>query len=441
MTGIIQITTIGVDSGPFNIFSNVTGFTSAFETNITRNELLLGYATNNIPLNTSVIKIVSVGECTNDLFIELTCYSFSPNDFYFTDYVFQENSTYFYGKFDGYLNETHSRLIKLNSDLTVDETFDTGTGFNLTPFDGESILEQPDGKIIAAGIFTSYNGTPSNRIIRLNTDGSIDGTFNIGTGFNNYAQGVSIDSTGSIVTLGAFTNYNGTLANKIIRLLPNGSIDSTFITGTGLSSTGIDVLINTDDSMYITGYFNVYNGTSGLQGIVKLSSTGAIDPTFVSGTGFSNYNGNPNNFARLEGESSFYVAGYFTSYNGINVNRIVKLNNNGSIDTSFSSGTGFDNIVFTINIIWEDKLFLHGEFTLYNNTPSFKNIILNADGTIFYTFDTPSNLSPYTNYFPLIIGNNIFSPTNGCYEKIYEYRPLFVLKLFTKGLFAKGLFK
>ena len=233
MTGIIQITTIGADAGPFNIFSDVTGFISAFETNITRSELLSGYATSNIPLGTTVIKIVSVDKCTNEIFIDLQCFSFAPNNFYFLDYIFKANSTYFYGNFNGYTGETHSKLIKLNANLTVDETFDTGTGFSTVLFDGESILEQADGKVIVTGGLNTYNGTNVNGIVRLNTNGSIDGTFNTGTGLNNYAQGIAIDSTGAIVVLGQFSSYNGTPANKITKLLPNGSIDPTFITGTG----------------------------------------------------------------------------------------------------------------------------------------------------------------------------------------------------------------
>jgi hypothetical protein len=35
---------------------------------------------------------------------------------------------------------------------------------------------------LVGGLFTSYNGTTSNRIIRLNSDGSVDSSFNIGTG-------------------------------------------------------------------------------------------------------------------------------------------------------------------------------------------------------------------------------------------------------------------
>jgi hypothetical protein len=70
MTGILQISTIGLDAGPFNIFSNVNGFTSAFETGVTRNQLLTGHALSNVPNLTTTIRAVSVGQCTNYIDIQ-----------------------------------------------------------------------------------------------------------------------------------------------------------------------------------------------------------------------------------------------------------------------------------------------------------------------------------------------------------------------------------
>ena len=65
MTGLIQISTIGEDVGPFNIFSDVNGFTSAFETNVTRDQLLEGYPSANIPDSTTTVRVISIGQCNN----------------------------------------------------------------------------------------------------------------------------------------------------------------------------------------------------------------------------------------------------------------------------------------------------------------------------------------------------------------------------------------
>ena len=426
MTGIIQIATIGTDAGPFNLFSDVTSFSSAFETNISRGQLLTGFPSSNIPDGTSIIRVISVGNCTNYIDIEITslCYGFVPDDFYLTDYILKSDSAYFYGYFSGYTDDstttTVGNIIKLNENQTVDTTFDTGTGFNQVFYDGESIKEQSDGKVIATGSFTSFNGVNANRIVRLNTNGSLDTTFIYGTGFNNFTQGTAIDTSGSILVTGLFSSYNGTSASRIIRLLSNGSVDTSFVFGTGFNNTTTDVLVSIDSTIYVLGYFSSYNGVSVSNGITRLNSDGSLQGSFNGGTGFLPYlPSNPNNMIQLPAEKQIYVAGYFTSYNGITANRIVKLTADGGIDPFANFGTGFNNVVYVIKIVWENKIYLSGEFTTYNGTNTYKNVILNPDGSIYYAFSEPSSISPYTYYHPLIIGNKIYSVIDGCYKLIY----------------------
>lgn len=362
--------------------------------------------------------------------IENLCYGWLPVDFYMLDIIYENNTTYYYGNFNTFTNgETdypYSGLIKLNEDLSVDTSFDIGTGFNQVIYTGESITKQADGKIICTGFFTSFDGVSQNRITRLNADGSIDLAFsqNIGTGFNNFTQGSKVDSNGSIVVAGFFTSFNGTPSSRIARLLSDGTIDPSFVIGSGFSGgggTGTDVLINSDNSMFCLGYWNTFNGTPVSPGITKLTSTGSLDPAFNGGTGFNPYlTGNPNYFIRYANETSFYVTGYFTSYNGVSANYIIKLNEDGSIDTSADFGTGFNNITFLSTIIWDDKIYIKGSFTSYNGVDSYQNIILNLDGSVFYSFAEPVSVAPYSSFQPLILGDKIYVPKNGCYEEIFD---------------------
>jgi hypothetical protein len=69
------------------------------------------------------------------------------------------------------------------------------------------------------GDFTTYNGTAANLIIRLNPNGSVDNTFVYGTGFDSSVFSVVVQSDGKILVGGDFTDYDGTAANKIIRLI------------------------------------------------------------------------------------------------------------------------------------------------------------------------------------------------------------------------------
>jgi hypothetical protein len=92
-------------------------------------------------------------------------------------------------------------------------------------YTGSSIIEQADGKIIATGTFTSYQGTSKNRLVRLNIDGSIDNTFQIGVGFNDFTQGLDIDSNGSILVTGRYFVIME-LFSKNSKIIFNGSIDT-----------------------------------------------------------------------------------------------------------------------------------------------------------------------------------------------------------------------
>jgi hypothetical protein len=355
------------------------------------------------------------------------CYSFTPSSsYYFTDSEVNSGQSYLYGNFTGYTNgyttSSVGRIIRLNSNLSIDETFSGNSiGFNSVLYDGESIIEQPDGKIIATGSFTSYNGVSANRIIRLNYDGTIDTSFVYGTGFNSFTQGGGIDSNGSVVITGFFTSYNGSSSNRIVRLLSDGTKDTSFVVGSGFNNTTIDVLINPDNSMYVVGYFSSYNGTSGLGGITKLLSGGVIDTSFSGGTGFSPYlPSNPNNIVRIVGETSFYVAGYFTSYNGTPANRIIKLTENGLVDGSFTGGTGFNSTVSTTSVIWGNKILLTGNFTEYDGTSCLdKAILLNSDGSVLYSFDD----SNYEDFF--VIDYVVYAKSNssGCIVPVYSYVP------------------
>lgn len=429
INGIIKLTTTGVATGPFYIYSNVDGFTVPFLSNISQSSLLAGYSTDQIPDGTTIIRIWSLNDtCNNYVDVVVppqSCYNFLPTDsYYLLDYIIKPGTSYFYGSFNGYeengIFTLYKNLIKLNIDLTLDTNFNVGIGFDEILYLGASILEQPDGKIIVTGTFTTYQGISKNRIVRLNTDASIDNTFIIGTGFNGFTQSPAIDSNNCIVVPGLYSDYNGTPAFRIVRLLPNGSVDSTFITGSGFNNTTTDVLINPDDSMFVLGYFDTYKGISvSSPGIIKLLEDGSVDPSFDAGTGINPYlSNNANYFARIAGETSFYIGGFLTEYNGVSVPNIVKINMDGTIDTSFNPGTGFDGVnLYSVNVIWGNKLLVEGDFENYNGTPSNYAIILNSDGTIYYTFN-----SVYVG--PVVIGNNLFAAEySDCLQLLHTFIP------------------
>jgi hypothetical protein len=71
MTIIITLTTAGADTGPFNLFSDVDGYTTAFVTGVSKSALLAGYSTSLAPLGTTTVRVRSTGSCTNYIDIVL----------------------------------------------------------------------------------------------------------------------------------------------------------------------------------------------------------------------------------------------------------------------------------------------------------------------------------------------------------------------------------
>jgi uncharacterized delta-60 repeat protein len=97
----------------------------------------------------------------------------------------------------------------------LDASFNPGTGADHWV---NSIALQPDGKILIGGYFDTYNGTTRNRIARLNTDGSLDASFNPGTGANDGVRSIALQPDGKILIGGLFTAYNGTGRNRVARI-------------------------------------------------------------------------------------------------------------------------------------------------------------------------------------------------------------------------------
>ena len=236
------------------------------------------------------------------------------------------------GNFLKWSGATHGRIVRLLSDGSIDPTFTTGTGANSSIY---GIAVQPDGKILIAGFFTAYNGTTASRIARLNADGSIDPTFNSGTGFGGSIYIMVLLSDGRILASGAFTSFNGTTINRIARLNADGSLDNTFIPGSGASSTINTMAVQADGKILIGGQFTSYSGYSRPR-VARLLPDGGIDTGFIVGTGAS---GGLDCILPTPG-GQVYIGGYFTSYNGASANSLARLMPDGSLDNTFSAGTG-----------------------------------------------------------------------------------------------------
>ena len=134
------------------------------------------------------------------------------------------------GNFTGYNNDLAAPdyLVRLNANGTRDTGFNSG-GAGLTGFYVAALAVQADGKVLAGGNFTLYNGAAApDNVLRLNANGSLDTGFNNGgAGANSRVQALVALPTGPVLVGGDQTQYNGNAAapDYLLRLKPDGTLN------------------------------------------------------------------------------------------------------------------------------------------------------------------------------------------------------------------------
>lgn len=273
---------------------------------------------------------------------------------------------------------TATRVFAVGGDL--DTTFTAGvTQFGQTI---NTVAAQTDGRVLIGGNFTVVGGRSFNRLARLNTNGTVDQSFVVGTGFNTSVNAIAVQTDGRILVGGVFNNYNGTARSFLIRLNSDGSLDTTFnIGGTGPGNQVDAILIQPDGRILIAGFFAQYNGTT-VGRVARLNFDGSLDTAFNAnlGAGFNNIT----SAIALEADGQIIVGGSFTSLGAATANRVARLNADGTHDTAFLSnaGTGFNQFVNTVAVQADGRILVGGQFNSFNGTTRNRLARLNADGTL-----------------------------------------------------------
>ncbi len=267
-----------------------------------------------------------------------------------------------------------NRLARLNIDGTLDTTFASGQGPNAPV---RAIAIQPDGKAIFGGFFTSYDFIARAYVARINADGTLDNTFNFGAGLNNAVLALALQPDGRVVVGGTFTIVYGTSRNAIARLNSNGTVDTSFIVGSGANGPVQAVALQSDGKILIGGDFTSFNGTPRAH-IARLNTNGTLDVTFDPGTGA---NGAVNAIA-VTSTGSILIGGAFTTVNGAVAPRLARLTSSGSLDGTFNPGSGANDYVSSIAVQPDGRIVVGGNFTQFNGQIRNRLVRLNSDGSL-----------------------------------------------------------
>ena len=281
------------------------------------------------------------------------------------------------GRFTQANNVGRNRIARFNFDGSLDNSFDPGTGADA---EITAAVLQPDGRIVVAGRFTNFNGFAHNRVCRLNANGSVDQTFGLGAGINNSALALALQSDGRILVGGQFTQIDLTLRFNLARLNTNGSVDLTFDPGNGPNGDVNAIVIQPDGAIIIGGTFIGYNGFA-RGGIARVLANGALDPSFDSGVGTGG-----NVFAlALQHNGQIVLGGRFVQYAGINRTFIARVFSNGSLDQGYNPVP--DDWVQSLADEPDDRILVGGFFTMINGVGRSRIARLSTNGSVDTTFD------------------------------------------------------
>lgn len=270
----------------------------------------------------------------------------------------------------------------LSQPLQIDSSFTTGT---LIP--GSRVVEtivMPDGKVLIVGSFSTYNGVAANQIAMLNSDGSLYTAFisSPGPSGGNIVD-ADIDDLGRIYLVGNFTYYNNVQRKGIVRLLADGSVDSSFNPSSQLPANRFPDLktisVRQDGKIFFGGEYAISNGGE----LVSINSDGTLNNTFPSiYFGF----GSEVNQIVFQPDNKVLVAGW-PNWNGLRP--LTRFNNDGSVDTEFTALNSVRGKGLTACLRQDGKILIGGLLNKsIDDSTIFYLLCLNSDGSIDQSFST-----------------------------------------------------
>ncbi|MEQ1923410.1 MAG: carboxypeptidase regulatory-like domain-containing protein [Pyrinomonadaceae bacterium] len=284
------------------------------------------------------------------------------------------------GAFTSYGGVARNRVARLNSNGDLDQTFNPSIGTDFIRI----VAVQPDEKIIIVGNFLSIGGVPRSRIARLHPDGTLDLSFNGGAGPNNNTvyKGL-IQNDQKIVLFGEFSSYDGVNRNSIARINADGSLDSTFVPEppTGTNWAYFDGSFTLDEKIYLAAYI------PGSYKVIRINQNGTLDASFSQSP--------PTTSGRIlavlalpDGKvvAGGEFGGFFVNGTIHNQSNLVKLNSNGSIDTSFTAQTVPQSAVRSLSLLPDDKVLVGGNYRQLNSIRRGGIGRLNPDSTSDLSF-------------------------------------------------------
>jgi uncharacterized delta-60 repeat protein/uncharacterized repeat protein (TIGR01451 family) len=297
------------------------------------------------------------------------------------------------GLFTSFNSVNRNYLARLTLDGSIDTTFNPGAGPNgAVNAVLETFTSGGDRKLVIGGAFTLMNATLLNYIARLNNDGSVDGTFNPGQGADAPVFALAVQPDGKLLVGGDFVNFNNVPHNHIVRLNVDGSLDATFNVGAGADGSIRTIVVQSDGRILIGGLFSHVNGLN-FNHIARLNPNGSVDTNFNVAPGANDVVTS----MALQPDNRIMVGGQFTLANGVTRGRITRLNSDGTADPMINFGLGCNGMVASVLVQTNGMIVFGGGFTTYDGQPHARLARIyggTVSGSGEFEFDSPNYVVP-----------------------------------------------
>jgi len=392
--------------------------------------------------------------------------------------VQEDSRTVIVGDFTSVNTVSRNRVARFNANGSLDLTFNPGSGAN-GPV--ETVVVYPSGsanagKVLIGGNFTSYNGVSRRRLVRLLPNGSLDNSFNVGNGANGPVRSIALQSDGKVIVAGDFALFNDLTVNGIMRLNSDGSLDDSFNPGAGADDTIWAVAVrdsvvsfttarratfpisgdrNLIDAGFAQGSITFdYDFGFGLEtvsiyqgGVLIFSFTtndvGTITVPFGSGSSTQieivmNEAGGGDDWSyqatitpAVAGRS-IYLVGEFTSFNGQPVRGVARLNDDGSVDTSFDPGVSVDGPIYALAIQPNNRVLIGGAFQHFQDFERNSLVRLLNNGALDLDFHIGSGADDAIYTMALQSDGKVY--LGGVFQSYNGTRRMGVARLFGNGV-------
>ncbi len=274
------------------------------------------------------------------------------------------NKVYIMGSFSMVNDFPYKYLARLTSAGALDTTFNPGSGPDNPVHSAAETFVDGQRKLLIGGAFTVYNGIARRGIARVNDNGSTDKAFDPGAGIDGTIYSIVVQRDGKILIGGDFTSVDSEPRNSLARLNSDGSLDTTFDPGLGLESAVRTIVLDFDDTILIGGVFSSIQGKT-KHSVARIKPDGMLETKFDVGIGANG----PIYALALQQDGKILAGGDFTEFGDYLSSRITRLNSDGSSDPTINFGSGANGFIASIAVQADRQILIGGGFTDFDGSP------------------------------------------------------------------------